>query len=105
MLENFKMLSVNQLNANIKLMEIWKALNVVDYPLMVPRQEIKPENRVTRADTSGRPREIGKSLLAQKTSVSNAIYIWNRAPDSVKMCNSLYQAKKEIRSYCNSLPI
>ena len=75
MLEKFKMLSVSQLNSNIKLLEKWKALNVEDYPLKIDLHEINPENRITRAASSGRPRKIGKSLLSQKTSVSDAIYI------------------------------
>ena len=35
MLEKFGMLSVNQINASIKLMEIWKALNDDQHPLKV----------------------------------------------------------------------
>ena len=31
-LEKFNLLSVNQLNAQIKLCDIWKAVNVTDYP-------------------------------------------------------------------------
>ena len=99
------MLSVNQLNANIKLLEIWKALNVDDYPLKVKRQEVNPQNRATRADLNGRPKEIRKTTLAQKTSVSDSIYIWNRAPDSVTKSLSLYQAKKEIKIFSKSLPL
>ena len=33
MLDKFKMQSVNQTNASIKLLEVWKALNLDDYPL------------------------------------------------------------------------
>ena len=32
LLKKFNLLSTNQLNANVKLVEIWKALNVEDYP-------------------------------------------------------------------------
>ena len=105
MLEKFKMLLVNQLNANIKLLEVWKALNVEEYPLKIVTQSIAHENRVTRADTSCRPCEIGKTDLVQKTSVSNSVHLWNRAPGSLKKCTSIYQAKKETRSYARSLPI
>ena len=35
LLQKFNMLSVNQLNAQVKLLEIWKALNVKEYPLKI----------------------------------------------------------------------
>ena len=60
------MLSVNQLNANVKLVEIWKAKNVEDYPLKIEHQSVNSERTSTRADTQDRPKEIGKTLLAQK---------------------------------------
>ena len=39
MLKRFKMLSANQLNASMKLLEVWKAINLEDYPLLINRQE------------------------------------------------------------------
>ena len=57
---------MNQLNAQIKLVEIWKALNVDDYPLKVVHQT-KDNLRVNmRADTKEKPIAIGKSVLVQK---------------------------------------
>ena len=41
MLTKFNMQSVNQLNCQIKLLEVWKALNVENYPLKIPVNEIK----------------------------------------------------------------
>ena len=35
LLENAKLLSVNQINAKVKLQEIWKILNVDDYPIII----------------------------------------------------------------------
>ena len=104
MVEKFNILTVNQLNASVKLLEVWKALRV-DNPLIINRQENTAVGVTTRADTAGRPKEIGKSILTQKTCVSDAIHIWNKAPKSVTESNSLYQAKKEIRTYVRSLPI
>ena len=34
MLEKFNMQSINQLNASVKLLDMWKALNVDNYPLI-----------------------------------------------------------------------
>ena len=45
------MLSVNQLNAQIKLVEIWKAANVENYPLKITKMQVVPGNTNTRACT------------------------------------------------------
>ena len=89
---------MNQLNAQVKLVEIWKAINVDDYPLKVKHQERNDSRVSTRADTKEKPIEIGKSLLAQKTCVSDAIGLWNMAPELITKSISLSQAKTEIKS-------
>ena len=40
MLDKFEILSVNQLNAQVKLLEVWKALNLADYPLQIQQQAV-----------------------------------------------------------------
>ena len=105
MLDKFKMQSVNQTNASIKLLEIWKALNLDDYPLSIKRQEANSDNMKTRADLLNRPIEIGKTNITQKTCVSDSIHLWNKAPQKIKECKSLYQAKKEIKAYVKLLPV
>ena len=105
LLKKFNLLSVNQLNANVKLVEIWKAKNVEDYPLKIEHQSVNSERTSTRADTQDRPKEIGKTLLAQKTCVSDAIHVWNSAPLSITNSATLSQAKTEIKKYVRLLPI
>ena len=105
MLDKFSMQSVNQLNAGVKLLEVWKAISVDDYPLSLKRQENNSLSTSTRADLAGRPIEIGKTTLTQKTSVSDSIHLWNRAPKKVQESKTLYQAKKEIKAYVKLLPI
>ena len=90
------MLSANQINASVKLLEAWKALKLENYPLVINRQETNQESVNTRADLVNRPREIGKSLLSQKTSVSDSIRIWNRAPD--KIIESIQYTKQKLKS-------
>ena len=104
LLDKFNMVSVNQLNAQIKLLEIWKSLNIVDYPLEIRQQEIMESVATTRATAKGRPSAIGRSLLTQSSCVSDAVKMWNMAPDSITECKSLYQAKKQIKMYVRSLP-
>ena len=35
LLQNANLLSVNQINAKVKLQEIWKVMNIADYPLKI----------------------------------------------------------------------
>ena len=94
MLRKHEMLSVNQLNAQIKLTEMWKALNKANYPLKINKQGIKLDTTNTRANTQDRLIEIGKQTLTTKTCVSDAITLWNSAPNELKQCDSIYIFKK-----------
>ena len=105
MLEKFKMLSVNQMNAQIKLTEIWKAENTSNYPLQFKKKVTTEEGRTTRSITAGQLIESGKSNLLQSTFISDASRAWNRAPDKIKHCNSIWSAKKEIKKYVSTLPV
>ena len=99
------MLSVNQLNAQIKLVEMWKSENIADYPLKINHQSADPQKVCTRADKIERPIEVGKSDLTRNTCISDAIRLWNRAPLNVTSCLTVQQAKKEIKLFVRSLPI
>ena len=99
LLNKFKTLSVNQQNASIKLLEMWKSTNLEKYPLEVERQVERKEQVSTRANVRGRPCPIGRTCLTQNTCVSDAVRCWNAAPDSIKNCKSLYLAKKEIKTF------
>ena len=105
LLEKFGMLAVNQLNVQIKLLEIWKSLNVEKYPLTVQQQSTDHSGMATKADQSQRPVEIGKTILTQKSCISDAIRVWNQAPDKIKRCLSISQAKKEIKAFVKTLPV
>ena len=105
MLKKFNMMSVNQLNAQIKLLEIWKSLNVNDYPLKLKRHDPNKAGSTTRACASGKLCEVGQSTKSQNTCVSDAIRLWNKAPASVTNCDSIYVAKKEIKKFAKTLPI
>ena len=99
------MLSVNQINAKVKVQEIWKALHIEDYPLKIECQFTNENSTSTRAMTGGRPIEIGKSLLTSNSCVGDAIKIWNQAPSDIKNCESLTKLKKAAKAYAKTLPI
>ena len=105
LLKKLGSMSVNKLNAQIKLLEMWKAINIEDYPLNITQQAVLPGGVSTWAAQRGRPIEIGKSNLTKRTSTSDAVRIWNVAPRKYTEAKTLYVAKNAIKGYVKSLPI
>ena len=105
LLKKFNTHSVKLLNAQVKLLEVWKSQNLDNYPLEIKKQEVSESLVTTRAASNGRLVEIGRSAKTQNSSVSDAIRIWNSAPDSVTKSKTLYQVKNAIKAYIVSLPL
>ena len=107
MLEKHNFPSINQLSAEVKLTETWKAMNIEKYPTkMVPGKQI--ENNLTRALRPTSTRELkdnAKSRLGEQSFCINAGKIWNNAPSNIKEAKTLSLAKKLIKIYCKNLPI
>ena len=53
MLEELKMLSVNQMAAQIKLTEMWKATHIAEYPIKVERRRDKIVEKTQEAQLEG----------------------------------------------------
>ena len=94
LLSKANILSVNQQNAKLKLQEIWKSLNIENYPLKIQKQEQKPNVPSTRACTEGRLIELRRKTLTFKTCISDAIRIWNQAPHELKNSITFSSSKK-----------
>ena len=75
LLDKLNMVSVNQLNAQIKLLEMWKTIHIEDYPLKLQQQDAREGMATTRAATKGQPRDIGRTQLTQTTCISDAIKV------------------------------
>ena len=105
LLKNLHMLSINQVNAQSKLMEIWKSVNVELHPLQVSPVEKDDGAAVTRSSKKRLLKELGSSNISSKTFINDATHIWNKAPISIRECNSLFTVKKEIRQFIITLPI
>ena len=61
MLKKFKMLSVNQINAQIKLCEMWKSVHIVNYPIKTCMLQ--------RSETSMNTRAVGSGALVEVKTV------------------------------------
>ena len=107
MLKKFDLLSVNQLGAKIKLIEVWKTLNKVDYPLSL--DSYKPINTNRNHDLRDQSNRVFDDSCKKKKSESSfhvdAARLWNILPQNVRSAPSLELAKKTIDAFCKSLPI
>ena len=90
---------VNQINAQIKIQEIWKAININDYPLSIQKHSVQESMISTRAITSGKLMESGK------TCKNDALKLWNMVPKHVQSCKSLNEIKTHAKFFAKSLPI
>ena len=93
------------MNAQIKLLEVWKSLNDEAYPLkwvprvdLIIRQGLKSSNKPDLVIT-------GQSKLQMQSFINDAARIWNLAPASIKDCKSIGTVKYCIKSFVKTLPI
>ena len=100
------MLSVNQITAQIKLTEIWKAVNNVKCPLKVLKmKDVLPERSLrSKNEVENNLMETGVGL-SKKTFINDGVRLWNRYPSNIKQSKSLFTAKKEIMKFVINLPI
>ena len=107
LLKKYNLPSVNQLAAQIKLVEAWKILNIHQYPL-----KLEPNNpnravtdREVRVSSLKAWKDDAKSGAAKMSFSRDTARIWNTAPSTIKNAVSLYTAKIEIKKFCCQLPL
>ena len=99
------LLSCNQINAQIKLTEVWKSKNIKAYPTKwINRNEVLKR---TGLKNSNKPELLinGKTHVQSMTFINDAGKIWNEAPSNIKDSKSLITAKKFIKLFVKTLPI
>ena len=99
------MLSINQLAAQVKLTEMWKAVHTENYPIHMAAQTIPEVGMATRADHNARLIKVGHSKKTMTSFVGDASRVWNKAPIKIKEANSIGTAKLAIKAYCKTIPI
>ena len=102
-MEKFKQLSVNQLNASIKLCDVWTAINLKNYPTKVIQMTADINSTHTRSSTSGKLKESGKTVITQATLINDAMH----GIRHLKKCMKAYHTmlpKKNIRTFVKTLP-
>ena len=79
-------LSINQIMAQIKLTEIWKAFNNENYPIKVTKmKDVLPERYLrSKVESEKILLEVGVTEISKKTFTNDGIKLWNRCPSVIK---------------------
>ena len=91
--------------AQVRITEMWKASNIKDYPIKIERKEAADGKMTTRSVARGDLVVRGKSTQMSKSFIGSATRLWYNVPDDVKNAKSLIIAKKNIQTFCKTLPI
>ena len=100
------MLLSYQLATQIKLVEVWKTINIENYPVKLENNQLQrnTNGRAVRTATVKMWKDDTRIATAQESFLRDAAKIWNNAPINVKNANSLYLAKKEILKFVKTIP-
>ena len=93
--------------AQIKLLEVWKAVNVPGYAIVLePYNQTRPSNTHDLRTQANRIfNDSAKLKIAEQSFSIDAGKVWNRAPESVTKAPTLYMAKRAIRTLVKSFPV
>ena len=107
MLEKYNLLSVNQLAAQIKLQEVWKAVHVDNYGVIMDPYRIHKDTsgRETRPQAGRIFNDTTRLALADNSFHIDAAKLWNAAPYDVITAPTISIAKTAILKHVKHLPI
>ena len=96
---------VSQINAQIKLSEMWKAVNDEDHSFNIVKRESGPEIRAMRSVSNDVLSVLSFPDLSKRTFINDGIKAWSSASLKVKTCQTYTTAKNEIKKFVKTLPI
>ena len=87
--------------------EVWKSLNIVNYPIQLEpnSRSVSGFDRQVRPGTSRLWNQDAKTTAEKECFSRSAAKLWNNIPLEIKNSTSLVSAKKAIKIYCKSLPV
>ena len=105
MLKQLGWLSLNQMSAEVRLIEVWKALNIEDYCLKDIFQKADSGQTNVRSSARNRIKSSFKSKLRENSFHYPSARLWNSAPTEVTKAITESAARNAIRKYVLTLPI
>ena len=110
MLKETGWLSLNQLCAEGRLIELWKAINNPESPLtkLIKIKQSQVETRAAAKKTVEQYPEEGQEMNKKLEGCSfrhTSAKVWNSAPKEISEATTLEQVKPLIRKYVEKLPL
>ena len=98
---------MNQLAAEIKLIEAWKTLNIINYPnkLELNNPGRNDGGRSVCATTNKKWKDTSKTKAASLSMSRDCAKLWNSASENITNAPNLHGAKRLIKIYCRTLEI
>ena len=107
LLEKLNVLSVNRINAQTKITEVWKALNLETkdnkFKKSIPQHN--DGERESRSMTKGLLTINGHSVAARNCFINDSKKIWNKCPDELRNKKVAHPPKKLIKKFVKTLPL
>ena len=105
MLEKLGWLSINQLASEIRLIEVWKALNQEIHCLKNLFEKATANEGITRSAGLNKLKISFKSKIREDSFAFPSIQLWNSASPDVTTAESESKARTAIREYVKTLPL
>ena len=93
------------MNAQIKLFEMWKSINLKGFPLKTEKRLLNEKGHKTRSYNYDNMIEPDWKPNTLKSFISDATRLWNQSPTIIKNCDTVHAVKKAIRNYVEALPM
>ena len=105
MLEQLGWLSINQLSSEIRLLEVWKGLNLDNYCLNELFEKATPNQGNTRSADLNKLKTCFKTKIRENSFTYPSVQLWNAAPPEITTAITETKARKAIRNFVKTLPI
>ena len=105
MLEKLGWLSINQLTCEIRLIEVWRALNEENHCHKSLFEMAHSNQGSTRSAGLNNLKSCFKTKIRENNYSYPSIQIWNSAPSDVTTAATESAARRAIKKYVKTLPI
>ena len=95
------MLSVNQTQAHIKLLEMWKSKNIANYPIK-PITTTPTENGITTRSATSEQFRLNETPM---TFIGDTTRLWNQTSTDLKQAKTLCASKRIAKKLAKYFPI
>ena len=104
MLQELRWLSINQLCAQARLLETWKAINVTNHPMKDIMEVTYPKSNMTTRSAGIKINTAAPFYKSHASFKYPSAKLWNISPTNIKNARTLNEARKNINAFVRTLP-